>query len=415
MNDVPAALDAPPRRTRLRRAVWGAALLLVALVSATRLLRRPAEKRAEATAEEPAGVVALGADAQRQAGIQVEPVRQESRTDRLEAPGVLALDETRTARVGSLVEGNVVATRAEVGQRVGAGTLLAALHSHVIHDAWADYRKAMAERRRRTKEVEVARHAAARAQRLFDDKALSAQERERAEAERVVAEEELDMARTEVRRAEEALEHLGVTNKEDPSGESGEQIPVRSPLAGVVLEKYVTTGTAVTPGTPLYVVSDLARLWAIAEIDETALPRVAQGAAAEVRVAAYPGTPFAARIGFVGDRVNAKTRRVTVRCELPNADGRLKPEMYATIALGAGAERRVASVPAAAVQQIDGHSVVFVQREAGRFERRNVELGAEQAGFVEVRAGLTAGERVATTGSFLLKSELLKASLAAEE
>ena len=78
-----------------------------------------------------------------------------------------------------------------------------------------------------------------------------------------------------MRRAEEALEHLGVTNAEDPTGESGEQIPVRAPFAGVVLERLVTTGTAVTPGTALFVVSDLSTLWALAEVDETALARVA--------------------------------------------------------------------------------------------------------------------------------------------
>ena len=93
----------------------------------------------------------------------------------------------------------------------------------------------------------------------------------------MAADEQLDMARTEVRRAEEALEHYGVTNKEDPSGESGETIPVRSPLRGVVLEKSVTQGTAVTVGTPLFVVADLTELWAVAEIDETQIPLVEAG------------------------------------------------------------------------------------------------------------------------------------------
>ena len=137
------------------------------------------------------------------------------------------------------------------------------------------------------------------------------------------------MAKTEVRRAEEALEHYGVTNAEDPTGESGEYIPVRSPLHGVVLEKSVTQGTAVTVGTPLYVVADLTELWAVAEIDETQLPLVKAGRPTELRVSAYPGETFAGRITFVADMVNPKTRRVTVRCQVPNPGQRLKPEMYA--------------------------------------------------------------------------------------
>jgi len=223
------------------------------------------------------------------------------------------------------------------------------------------------------------------------------------------------MARTEVRRAEEALEHYGVTNQEDPSGESGETIPVRSPLRGVVLDKSVTQGTAVTVGTPLYVVADLTELWAVAEIDETQIPLVEAGRPTELRVAAYPGETFAGRITFVADTVNPKTRRVTVRCQVPNPDGRLKPEMYAALTLSSGEPHEVLAVPSAAVQEIEGKPFVFVKTKAGAFERRDVSLGAEAEGWVEVRSGVKAGEAVATTGSFLLKSELLKGSLAEEE
>jgi cobalt-zinc-cadmium efflux system membrane fusion protein len=309
----------------------------------------------------------------------------------------------------------VVKAHAEVGDRVLSGQVLAEMHSHVVHDAWADYRKAVAERRRRETEQAFARQNEERAQRLLAAKALSRHDLQRAEADRVAADEQLDMARTEVRRAEEALEHYGVTNKEDPSGESGETIPVRSPLHGVVLEKAVTQGTAVTVGTPLYVVADLTELWAVAEIDETQLPQVQAGRSTEIRVSAYPGETFAGRITSVADTVNPKTRRVTVRCQVPNPDGRLKPEMYAALTLSSGEPHEVLAVPSAAVQEIEGKPFVFVKTKARAFERRDVSLGAEAEGWVEVRAGVKAGEEVATTGSFLLKSELLKGSLAEEE
>ena len=154
------------------------------------------------------------------------------------------------------------------------------------------------------------------------------------------------MAKTEVRRAEEALEHLGITNGEDPTGESGEQIPVRTPIAGVVLERLVTQGTAVTTGTPLFVVSDLSPLWAIAEVDEAHLSALAVGRPAELAVPAYPASAFAGTIDFIADTVNPTTRRVTVRAVVPNPDGRLKPQMYATVSLGAGEPRRAVVVPA---------------------------------------------------------------------
>jgi cobalt-zinc-cadmium efflux system membrane fusion protein len=391
-----------------------AAVALVAVVAVWRACGGRGGREAQApTAAE--GTVSLGEAAQNQAGISTDTVKRLTRTDRVEAPGVLALDEKRTARLGSMVEGMVVKAYAEVGDRVGSGQVLAEMHSHVVHDAWADYRKAVADRRRRETEQTFARQGEERAQRLLAEKAISRQDLQRAEADRVAADELLDMAKTEVRRAEEALEHYGVTNKEDPSGESGEYIPVRSPLRGVVLAKSVTQGTAVTVGTPLFVVANLDELWAVAEIDETQIPLVQAGRPTELRVAAYPGETFTGRISFVADTVNPKTRRVTVRCQVPNPDGRLKPEMYAALTLSSGEPHEVLAAPSGAIQEIEGKPFVFVKTRAGSFERRDVALGQEAGGWIEVRTGLKLGEEVATAGSFLLKSELLKGSLAEEE
>jgi cobalt-zinc-cadmium efflux system membrane fusion protein len=390
------------------------AAALVAAIAVWRACSGPAAPEAQGTTAE-GGTVALGESAQKQAGISTEAAKRLDRADRVEAPGVLALDEKRTARLGSTVEGMVTRAMAEVGDRVRPGQALAEMMSHVVHDSWAAYRKAIAERRRRETEQTFARQSEERAKRLFEAKAISRQDVQRAEADRVAADEQLDMARTEVRRAEEELEHYGITNAEDPSGESGEYIPVRSPLHGVVLEKAVTQGTAVTVGTPLYVVADLSELWAVAEIDETQLPLVKAGRATELRVAAYPGENFAGRITFVGDMVNPKTRRVTVRCQVPNADGRLKPEMYAQVTLSAGEPHAVVAVPQAAIQEIEGRPVVFVRTAKGAFEKREVAVGPEAEGWVEVRGGVREGEAVATTGSFLLKSELLKGSMAEED
>jgi cobalt-zinc-cadmium efflux system membrane fusion protein len=396
-----------------RRAV-GAAIAIVVLVVAF-FLWRPRPASAPASTANPSGATAdraisLSENARRDAGVKVEEAVSIVRTDQLEAPGLLALDEQRTARIGSLVEGNVVTTTADIGDRVRAGKVLAEMHSTKVHEAWAAYRKAMAEQRRLKTELAYSVAAAERAKRLFADKAISEQEVQRAEANRVAAQETLDMANTDVRRAEEDLEHLGITNSEDPTGESGEQIPVKSPLAGVVLERRVTPGTAVTPGTPLFVVSDLSKLWALVEVDETSLSRVKKGRPVALRAGAYPDERFDGTIDFVGDVINPKTRRVTVRCGVPNADGRLKPEMFVTASLGESEPRPIVAVPSQAVHEVDQKTVVFVVDAGGAFRRREVSVGSDVNGMIEIRAGLKAGERVATTGSFLLKSELLKST-----
>lgn len=392
----------PPATTR------AATLLALLLNAACQPAPAPAVMEAPPAAPARTDVVVLDAEAQRRAGIVLTTVSEVMRTDAAEAPAIVALNEARTARIGSLVEGIVVDLKVQLGDRVRANQVLASLHSHAVHDAWAGYRTAKANERRLTTELRYATDAQGRAERLYADKAISQQEQQRAQANRVSAQEALDMGRTEVRRSEEEMEHLGVTNGEDPAGEAGEQIPVKAPFSGVVLERLVTQGTAVNPGTSLLVVSDLSTVWVLAELDEAHITGAQKGRPASVRVAAYPTDVFNGTVTYVGETVNPKTRRVTIRIEVPNSDGRLKPEMYATVQVGESAPRPVLAIAATAVQTVNGQASVFVSEADGHFRLRPVELGAERDGLAEVTRGLQAGDRVATAGAFILKSELLK-------
>lgn len=397
----------------------GRALMLAAAVG-TAACGSPAPEPAAAAAAAPAATdaVVLTDEAIKNAGLSIETVRKTTRADRIAAPGLMAVDDSRTARIGSLQEGLIVDTLAQVGDRVRAQQLLARMHSHVLHDAWAGYRKAMADERRVERMLAFAVDAHERAQRLYADKAVSQQDVQRAEVERSSATEMVVVAKAEVQRSIEELEHVGVSIHDDepgrgPSGpeiadQTEERIPVRSPIGGVVLERLVTPGSTVVPGTPLFVVSDLSTLWAIAEVDESHLSRVKVGRPVEVIVAAYPDERFAGKITFIADTVNPVTRRITIRSTVANADGRLKPEMFATMALGEGDPRTVVVVPAAALQSVNGKISVFVAETGGRFVLRPVTTGADADGLVEVTAGLKEGERVAVNGSFVLKAELGK-------
>jgi len=361
------------------------------------------------------GEVVLDLVAQQNSGIAVEAVRQVTRIEQITAPGLIALDETRTARVGSLQEGLVLDIRAEVGSRVRAGQLLATMHGHAVHDAWAGYRKAVAERRRSQKALTFALDASARAGRLYLSKAISLQEQQRADVDAVAATEQLAMAEAEVRRSIEELEHIGIVVDEGASGEdvteTTEQIPVKTPLAGVVLERLVTPGTTVTPGMPMFVVSELSTLWAIAEVDETHLARLRVGRPVSIRVAAYPDDAFPGTLTFIADSVNSKTRRLTVRAAVANPDGRLKPEMFATITIGESDPRRATVVPREAIQTVDGADVVFVTVDGQRFTPVRVTAGTEGEDGVEILSGLNGDSRIVTRGSFVLKSELLKSQV----
>jgi cobalt-zinc-cadmium efflux system membrane fusion protein len=386
----------------VRRYPWAAVFALAALAGCA---GSPDQEPAAPVA--PADAVALSKTSRELAGIAVETVKAEAIGSVLEAVGTVAIDDTRTARVGALVEGIVSATHVNVGDRVRQGALLAGLHSHEVHDGWGDYRKAIADRRRIEQELVFANETVARTERLLADKAASGLEVERARSISASAAQQLVMANAEVRRATESLEHLGIVIGSTPDGGANEIIPVRTPQAGVVLEKLVTTGTTVTPGTALFVISDTSSLWVLAEIDEAALARVKVGAPVQVAVSAYPADRFAARVTLIGDTINPATRRVVVRCLVQNGDGRLKPGMFARVQLEGVAPEPMVHVPTDAVQDIGDRRVVFVAAAEGRYTARDVETGAERDGHVEIRRGLTAGDRVVTRGAFLLKSQML--------
>ncbi|MDO8793573.1 MAG: efflux RND transporter periplasmic adaptor subunit [Vicinamibacterales bacterium] len=415
---VPFTLTHSPRSPRRRTPIGFLAGVLAASVTVASCGGSPSPSAAGAPPEASSSAAApvatdgmrLSAAAMRTGGVSVETARSERRAGYFETPAVLQLDETRTARVGSIVEGVVVNANVQVGARVGRDTRLADIHSHMVHEAWAEYRRAMAERRRAASELDYVKDAEARTSRLLATKAVSQQEAERARTDRGAAEQTLIIADSEIRRALDELEHLGITPDSAVENDPRDTVPVNAPLGGIVLERLVTAGTAVTTGTPLFVVSDLSRLWAVAEIDEARLPALTVGRAAQLEVVAYPGRSFPARIVAIGDSLNPDTRRITARIEVNNANGSLKPQMYATVRVPTGEEVQIVVVPATAVQKIEQQAVVFVERAAGVFSRRSVVIGPERDGLVEIREGLQPTDRIATTGTFLLKSKFLEGS-----
>ena len=321
------------------------------------------------------GVRVTAADATA-AGIETAAAHFVERSNPIAAAGVVTFDERRTARIGSLVEGVVDEMRVQPGDVVARGAVVARLHSHVVHDAWADYFKGLAEHRRLDAELAFSRSAEASAAALVADKALSPQELARARADVTAAVQRVAAARAEITRTEQELHHFGITPRPDADPLKEEDAPVVTPFGGTVIERHVTEGAAVTPGTPLLVVSDLSHVWVMAEIDETLVGRVAAGQPVAIATAAYPGETFPGTLTSIGAVVNAASRRVTLRVEAANPGQRLKPQMFVTVSIAATATRRVLVVPSGAVQTMDGESVVFVRTGADQFSRRAVTTGA---------------------------------------
>jgi Cu(I)/Ag(I) efflux system membrane fusion protein len=186
-----------------------------------------------------------------------------------------------------------------------------------------------------------------------------------------------------------------------------------APVSGVVMEKRVVEGQMAKAGEELYRLADLGSIWVIADVAEQDVALVKVGAPAKVLFRAFPDQPFEGRVSFILHEFDMKTRTAKVRIEVKNPEHRIKHEMYAEVEIDAGAgDGPSLAVLASAVIDSGRRQVVIVDRGEGRFEPRHVKLGLRGDGFVEIRDGLKAGEKVVVAANFLIDAESnLKAAL----
>ena len=185
------------------------------------------------------------------------------------------------------------------------------------------------------------------------------------------------------------------------TGQATRDVVLRSPVTGVVTTKNALTGARVMPSDTLYEVTDLSHVWVLADVYESELQAVRVGTPAQINVG---GQALIGRVTFIGPVVAAQTRTATVRIELDNAAGLLKPDMYAEVILQQPVASSVA-VPDSAVMNTGTRSVVFVARGDGTFEPRQVTTGERTTGFYAIRSGVQPGERVVVDANFLVDSE----------
>lgn len=188
-------------------------------------------------------------------------------------------------------------------------------------------------------------------------------------------------------------------------------VPIRAPIAGVVQSREITLGETVAPDKNLMTIVNLDIVHVDMELPERDVARVQIGAPVSIRVDAVPNRTFSGEIELIHSELNPKTRTLEAHAEIQNS-GSLRPGMFARGTIGTGTSQSVLSVPADAIQDLEGEKVVFVAREkAGEFEARKVELGATNGGKTVVKSGLKSGERVVIRGAFMVKAQAMKAEL----
>ena len=303
--------------------------------------------------------------------------------------GRVTYDDNVTARVSSPIAGRIVKIGAQAGDTVRAGQPLLWIDAPEYSSAQADQAKSQADLRQKQ-----AVHA--RAKTLYEGEVLARKDLESSQA-------DVALSEAESRRARQRLANL----TQGLSAESDKYV-LRAPLGGVVAERKANPGSEVRPDLPdpLFIVTDLTRLWLTIDVPEKYLGKVSVGQKVTVEADAFPGADFVGQITSIGAVLDPATRRVQVRCTIANPQQRLKPEMFVRVTPVVGDDRKLVRIPNGAIVTEGLYSFVFIEKSPGLFERRRITLGLQGREHSFVREGIKEGERVVSGGALLLNAEL---------
>lgn len=325
----------------------------------------------------------------RLAGIETAPAATGPGGEWVECLAEVTFNQHRLTQVAAPVAGFLQEVPADLGERVAEKQVLTRLWSAAIAEA-------------------VARA-------VLTHQTLERERRLRAQ--RVTAERDLQQAEAEHRAACQHARTLGFSEEDlDAFGTRPDEpvyLEIRAPFAGEIIERTAVRGAWVEAGRPLFTLADRSVVWAMLSLPESALESVREGLAVELRLDAFPKRVFTGTLTWISADVDARTRRVRARAEVPNPEGRLRAGMFGRARVWTRPATAVVRVPAAALQRVEGRPVVFVRVADDLFEARAVLAGCSREGQVEVPAGLQPGEPVAVRGAFALKSQLLISRLGA--
>ena len=301
-------------------------------------------------------------------------------------PAKVQADPQRLVHVFPPVSGRLLSLNVRPGDVVRQGQAIAIIESSDAASARSDYEKSR---------IEAARshQAEQRAALLLQHEAMSEKDYEdiRAQAESAKA----DLARTEQR-----LRMLGLN-----TGSISDQVTVRSPRSGVVLEIGAANGElskSLDNAASIATIADLRSVWIVGDVYEKDVALASRGMPAEVTFAALPGAKYSGTISNVSDVIDPTTRSLKIRVALPNAAHKLKPEMFATIHL-VGRKQSLMTVPTTAVLHEGNASFVLVKKAEGNYEKRTVTVVNSDSDKTEIASGLQPGEIVVTVGAELLR------------
>ena len=351
--------------------------------------------KAAESAEHEKGKLLLSAEEIQAAGITVAPLQEKEVSEQIEVTASIGANQDKFAHVAPRVAGRLVKVLGNLGDKVRPGQTLALIDSIEVGEAQSAFIQAVSEHA-------LAKAGAERADKLFADQIIPQKDYLRAKG-------DFEKSRAVLRAAQARRQTLGIAGHQASAGDAS-VFAVSAPFSGTVVEKKAVLGELAQPDKVLYAIADLSSVWIDVNLYEKDIARVKTGAAALITLTAYPGESFTGKVSYISSLMDKETHTIKARVEVPNPDGKLKLDMFATAAIMAGGGSKRLLLPAQAVVLIQGQPTAFVREDDG-FEARAVDLGEKLRGSVVLKSGIKPGEKVVTSGAYALKAKMLKSQI----
>ena len=352
-------------------------------------------------------VLTLKAESIKEIGLTLSVAEVKPIVGNMTIPAKLLPNQDLEAQIGSLVQGRVREVFVSVGDFVKVGQELMHIEGLEVGEIKSNFIKAKAQLK--YAEANFERQKTLLEQKVGSQKAF------------LEAQADYDKAVAEFNAEDKRIHSIGLTDDDllkfvehaslEKDGHSGGVLPIKTPIAGTVVERNVVIGQLVDGSTTAFRVINTSTLWADGQAYEKEVPSFSGRPEVTLTVTAFPREEFHGKVIYVSPIVDEHTRTITIRASIPNRNGRLKPQMFGELHVPTGGTTKGLLVPAESVQKENVETYVFVATSDTTFERREVSLGGTFDSMVEVKDGIKPGERVVTRGSFQLKSELMKEAL----
>jgi cobalt-zinc-cadmium efflux system membrane fusion protein len=351
--------------------------------------------------------IALSKSALEKIDIQTVQVRSSKLRGTLTVPAKVIADQNNEAQIGSLVQGRVHKIFKNLGDYVKAGEPLMQIEGLEIGEIKSQFLKAKAQLV--FTEANLKRQNSLYEQNAGSQKALNE------------AQAEYDKALAEFNAEDKRIHSVGLTDEDmekeakNSSGHDAGTLTIKSPISGVITERNVVLGQFIDASAISFRIINTSSLWVEGQVYENDIQSI--GGKPEIVFAAssLPKQEFKGRVFFIGQIVDEHTRTIPVRAEISNKAGMLRPQMFGSMKVELSGSSKGIVIPTETIIKDKTENYIFIAINDTAFTKREVVLGAEINGHTEIISGISDGEQVVVKGSFFLKSEMMKDSLAEEE